>query len=324
MNWKIRKMVNFAFLLKTYKGDYLRAIRLLGSYQKYNVEDIPLFLVCPEADMELFESCSSKVVSVIKEEEMKPDIFIEDGQWTSGYLNQEIYKLAFWELGLCANYMCLDSDGIFIRPFYKKDFMYDENIPYTTLVEDNDLRADFYYNQMYWNGRRERIKKIEDEMDFHPHKLLTCHGFQIFSAQVLESMKKEFMEPRNYSYKDLIQIAPYEFSWYNIWIQKSRCIPIHMVEPIFKYFHLKQHHILAVLQGMEIEDWARGYIGIVVNSNYGIGNGEYTDLSVYDIYNTDIPDDVIKKNYYFYKKLKNGIWKRKIKGAIAYVRGKID
>ncbi len=34
-----------------------------------------------------------------------------------GYINQEIVKLAFWELGLTENYFCVDSDAVFVRPF---------------------------------------------------------------------------------------------------------------------------------------------------------------------------------------------------------------
>ena len=319
-----KSMLNFAFFLKTYREDYERALRLIDSYQKYNVDAIPLFLMCPEIDMEVFLPCVTQGVTIIKEEDIKTEIFTEDGQWTAGYLNQEIYKLAFWELGLCNNYICLDSDGIFIRPFYKKDFMYDENTPYTTLVEDNDLRADCYYNQMYWNGRRERIRKIEDTMDFHPYKLMTCHGFQIFSGKVLKSLKEDFMKAKGYSYKNLIEIAPYEFTWYNLWLQKSVCIPIHICEPVFKTFHLKQHHIFNVLKGMNIEDWSRGYVGIIVNSNYGVGNGEYDDLLVYNTQNADIPDSIVIKNYLFYRRLKRGIFKRKIKGALMYARRLFD
>lgn len=305
-------MIDFCFFLKTYHKDYKRAACLIESYRKYNKDNIPLFCACPKEDKHMFEPLSGKDVLIIDEKSIYQNVFSENENNNAGYLNQQIYKLAFAERGLCANYMCLDSDALFIRDFYKKDFMYNEETPYMTLVEDNDLRADRYYNKQFWVSRREAISKIEDALDFHPYKLLTCHGFQIFSVKALLSLKREFMEKEGLDYKDIIEISPYEFSWYNLWVQKTGCIDIHICEPLFKCFHLKQQHMFYVLQGMKIEDWAKGYVGIIVNSNFGVGKGNYDDLKIYNTMNADIPDEIIIKNAKFFGKLRRGILKRKV------------
>lgn len=306
-------MNSFSFFLKTYEHDKERVIRLIESYNKHNIEKHLLYLMCPDEDVDCFSDWESTTVRIIKESAIKTDLFTEDTKWSKGYLNQEIFKLAFWELGLCENYQCIDSDAVFIRDFVKRDFMYDEDTPYTVLVEDNDLRADYYYNKLYWNGRMKWLKKIQDELDFHPYKMLTCHGFQIISAKAIKSFKEEFLEPRKYTYKSIIEIAPYEFSWYNFWLQKTEAIPIHMCEPNFKTFHLKQHLINDVLRGMSIDDWAKGYVGVVVNSNFDVGIGCYEDLSVYSFENAEIPLKIIRKNYEFYGgllKKRSGILKK--------------
>lgn len=316
-------MEKFVFLLKTYEKDFDCAIRLLDSFSKHNMDNIHCYVIIPESSKALFIGLLGMEVkrncSFLAEEEFEGLVNEGLNGLSAGYINQEIVKLSFWEMGLCANYMCLDSDALFIRPFYKKDFMYDDDTPYTCLEEDNDLRADNYYNKLYWNRRMEWIRKIEDELDYHPYHLMTCHGFQIFSATVLETLKKDFMLSRNYTYKNLMEIAPYEFSWYNLWLQKTEVIPIHQIECLFKYFHLKQHHIAVVLRGMRIEDWANGYVGIIVNSNYGIGIGDYYDLSVYNRDNADIPDKVIEMNCHFYKRLRKGRIRRKILEIMRYV-----
>ena len=306
-------MYDFGFFLKTYRNDYDRAVRLIASYRKNNEESLPLYLACPVADVNLFSDLEGSDVHIIREEDICREVFMEDTKWSAGYLNQAIYKLAFWEMKLCANYMCIDSDAIFIRPFYKNDFMYSNNVPYTTLEEDNDLQSDIYYNKTYWNGRMAWIEKIEDELDYHPYHLMTCHGFQVFSGKVLESLKNDFMILKGYNYKRLIEIAPYEFSWYNLWLQKTEIIPIRPIGYLFKCFHLKQHHIASVLQGMRIEDWAKGYVGIIVNSNYGVGDGDYYDLSIYNGNNIDIPDDIIETNYRFYKRIRKSQIKNRLR-----------
>ena len=316
-------MIDFAFFLKTYRNDKKRVDRLIMTFNKYNVENLKLFLVCPEEDIKLFNELKSDTIEIIAEEKINTCIFEQDEHWTKGYLNQEIYKLAFWELNLCENYQCIDSDAIFIRSFYKKDFMYDAETPYTILLEDNDLRADLYYNKLYWNGRMEWMEKIMDALDYHPYKMMTCHGFQTFSSKVLKDFKRNFLQPNNYSYRDIIRIAPFEFSWYNFWLQKTECMPIRLCEPNFKTFHLKQHHINEVLRGMTIEDWAKGYIGIIVNSNYGVGEGDYNDLSVYDAGNAELDERSVERSAKFYMSILKGQRKNLVKRIVNKIKNEV-
>lgn len=316
-------MLTFAFFLKSYMGDLDRAKRLVTTFRDNNVDRIHLYIMCPKEDIAEFVAFQGDDITVLPEEGIATEIYTEDTQWTKGYLNQEIYKLAFWELGLCENYQCLDSDAIFLRPFYRADFMFDEHIPYTFIVEDKELQSDYYYCEGYWNGRRKQIKLIEDAYDYHPRKLMTCHGFQVFNRTVLQSLKEEFLDPKGFTYKNLIDISPYEFSWYNLWLQKNEVIPIHICEPNFKTIHLKQHHINEVLRGMTIEHWAKGYLGLIVNSNYGVGDGKYGDLSMYNVWNADIPNEIISNNYSFYKRLYYGGKIKKLTDYYALVKNKV-
>lgn len=312
-------MEKFAFLLKTYDKDLDRAEKLLNSFVQYNDEGMKCYVVAPRECIKQMAIRTN--VCYIPEDTFGGLVSSKVNGIQPGYVNQEIIKLSFWEKGICENYCCLDSDAIFIRPFYMKDFMFDDNTPYTVLFEDHDLQADLYYNREFWNSRMEQIKKIEDELDYHPYHLKTCHGFQIFSSRVLKSLKSDFMEPRGYSYKNLIEISPYEFSWYNLWLQKMEIIPIHEIESLFKCIHLKQHHIQYVLNGMKVEDWLRGrYVGIVVNSNYGVGEGDYYDLSVYNGFNAGISDDIVEMNYRFYKRIRKGWINRKIRPLLSAIK----
>jgi hypothetical protein len=62
--------------------------------------------------------------------------------------------------------------------------------------------------------------------------------------------------------------VPYEFSWYNMWLQKSNVIPIHQIEPLVKVFHDEDQHVASLARGVGVEDLARSYLAVVVNSNY--------------------------------------------------------
>ncbi len=47
-------MYNFAFMLKTYKNDFKYAKRCIDSFNKYNVENLHMFIVCAKEEMEEF------------------------------------------------------------------------------------------------------------------------------------------------------------------------------------------------------------------------------------------------------------------------------
>lgn len=265
-------MYNFAFLLKTYERDFLYARRLLNSFEKYNRDKIHCYVVVPEeSEKKLIDSLdetTKKNLSFIIEEEFDGLVKESINGINEGYINQEIIKLSFWEKGLCKNYCCLDSDAEFIRDFYIDDFMYDDDIPYTVLIEDKDLKADPYYYHSFWKDREKALQKIQQELEYKPRKLLTCHGFQNFSSVVLNDFKNNFMEIKGFSYVDIMKISPYEFTWYNIWLQKSKVIEIYPCEPIFKTFHMKHQLSNSWASGVTIDDIARSYVGIVINSNY--------------------------------------------------------
>ena len=259
-----------AFLLKSYSNDFLYTKRLIASYRQYNADLIPMFVVVPESDLELFSIFKNEGVEVLAEESVTDCLVNDDSVFgiRPGYINQEIIKLAFWELDLCENYFCLDSDAEFIRDFYFSDFMFDENTPFSVLVEDNELAVDPEYYKEHWAGRSKLIDIIKDELGVEDRRSLTCHNMTIFSKKVLKSFKEKYLLPRGYTYVDALKKSPYEFSWYNFWLQKDKTIPIEFREPLFKMFHNKSQHLEYLRKKITLKDISRGYLGIVINSNY--------------------------------------------------------
>jgi len=279
-------MHKIAILLVTYIGDIEYVERLIPNYKKYNVDKIPLYIVAPSSDIKSFEKFVGDNIELLTEESIT-DNLVHDNSIRGirpGYINQEIIKLAFWEKRLCENYFCMDSDGQFVRNFYVSDFMYDDNTPYTILVEDNELKVEPEYYNKYWAGREKLIRSIQKEVGLVDKRMLTCHGFAIFSCKVLESLNKKYLLQNNLTYRDLMIKAPYEFSWYNMWLQKDKTIDIQFKEHIFKYFHHKNHHLEYLQKGITLQDISRGYIGVVINSNYSREYGvvSYEDGDIYD------------------------------------------
>lgn len=262
-------MTDIGLLCKSYAGDLAYATRMVSSFLRYNRDELELFIVVPEKDLSSFATLAGPHVTVLSEAPFTPHFTQEPVLGIrEGYINQEIVKLAFWELGLLDNYFCVDSDAEFIRPFGRDDFLHDASTPYSVLVEDNELKVEPTYYREYWNSREAALRRIQSEVGLDDPIIRTCHGHQIFSAIVLASFRDDFLRPRGWSYLDALRVAPYEFSWYNMWLQKAEPIPIHQREPLVKVFHHQDQHLEYVLRGVSLADMARGYVGVVVNSNY--------------------------------------------------------
>lgn len=301
-------MQNLAFLLKTYIGDLEYVKRLIPSFVQYNSDNINLYIVAPESELNEFKRYQQANIIFLSEDLFKTNLIDKEINGLSpGYSNQSIIKLAFWELGLCKNYFCIDSDAIFIKNFYIKDFMYNESIPYTILIEDNELKTEPEYYKSYWKLREDKIRLIQKMIGLDDLRMLTCHGMTTFSSIVLQSFNKNYMKLNNFSYSDLLQISPYEFSWYNIWLQYSKQIPIEFREPLFKTFHHENQLKDYIRRGTTIDDIARGFLGVVINSNWQ-SSSKKTPITFENYhYNERVLDQFNGKellNYFFLKLIK--------------------
>jgi hypothetical protein len=285
----------FSFMLKSFLGDLQYAKRLIQSFHKFNKDNIHMFVIVPKDDVKIFQKIENQNnLSILDETSIGLELVTDNsvGGIRPGYINQELIKLGFWETGLSDNYFCIDSDAEFIRHFYIKDFMYDKVTPYSVLVEDKELQVDPEYHYIFWKSRENLLNKIKEFIDFKDPRSLTCHGNTTFNSMVLKSFKKDLLNKKRITYIDVLKISAYEFSWYNFWLQKTNIIPIKVIEPLFKIFHLKQQHTDYINRGITLDDIARGYLGVIINSNYSRGYGVVS-------YNTKNP---YKKKFSHYLK----------------------
>ena len=91
---------------KSYDKDVYRAKTLLDSIIKFNIDNIPFYISVPKKDIELFRNILGNEHYILLDDE---SIDSEN----SGWIGQQIIKSQFWKLGLCKNYICIDSDCSF-------------------------------------------------------------------------------------------------------------------------------------------------------------------------------------------------------------------
>ena len=263
-------MNDIALLIKSHMPDRPYVERLVDSISQFNVNGLATYLVVPQSQRHAFIPFLERGIELLTDDEVAGSYLVSEGAHglSAGYLNQEIVKLSFGETNLVANYFCVDSDAVFIRDFGVSDFLRRPGEPYTVLVQDKDLLTEPRYHREHWQGREGSIRRIMEFVGLEDPIVRTCHGHQIFSSRVLASFRDNFLVPRGWTYADAVREVPYEFTWYNMWLQKSHVIPIHQIEPLVKVFHNEEQHVASIAQGIDIEDLARGYLAVVVNSNY--------------------------------------------------------
>lgn len=267
-------MSRFALLVKSYGPDLPYVERLVATLRRHNVERLPVHLVVPQADVPAFAALARDGIELLAEETFAEHLTTEPvAGFSPGYINQEIVKLAFWETGLADAYLCVDSELEFVRDFGRDDFMADATTPFTFLTADAELQVEPAYHRTHWVGRRERLTVIEQEIGIDADPLLTVHGHAVFSATVLEAFRDRFLAPRGWDYVDALALAPYEPTWYSLWLQKDRTIPIVQREPVVKTFHDPEQYLDYVVRGVGVDEVARGYVAMVLNSNYSRGDG---------------------------------------------------
>ena len=255
----------------SFSRDIHRAKILFDSILKYNVDNIPVYLTVPSEDVKLFQNTLG-----ISGYTLLTDEQILGEKQAQSWTGQQIIKLNFWKLGLCHNYISIDSDGYFIKPFRIKDFIVntETHTPYTVMHEQKDLFS--------WTIKNTQILGFDPQPSFAEHiipaqelfgrvggRLYDFGPLPIYSCLVWKALDENYLEPNNLKIKDLLNKIN-EFDWYGETLLAFRPIELWPIEPVFKMFHYMKQYEEYKKTGYTEEHWSRNYFGIVMQSSSGL------------------------------------------------------
>lgn len=249
---------------KSYDKDVYRAKTLLDSVIKYNADQIPFYISVPKKDIELFSKVlGSEHYTLISDESIDSENF--------GWHGQQIVKSQFWKLGLCENYICVDSDCFFIKTFHRSDFMFDDETPYTICHEYKSFFEFMDKHPLgfdpYESFSKERLEimnlfgRTGVIYDFGP-------GPTIWSSKVWKSLNDNYLLPNNLTFADLINANGSEFTWYGEWLLASQEIRLIPKGPLFKNYHYPHQYEYDKHYSYDIEKISKLYLGIGMQSIY--------------------------------------------------------
>lgn len=271
-------MKDFVLYCKSYSRDFLRLKRLLDSVKRYNLDQIPFYISTPISEKALLEEVLGKdSYQWVADEEIvasNPRADLEKYHEMPGGLSQQIVKAEFWRLGLCKNYLCLDSDSKFIRDFRQSDFVTPDNVPYTVLHQNKEL-FQLAENRGHQKVVRdlgleaERVKALFGRTG--PNFYCAPSPFN-WSSKVWQSLDIEFLQPRAIALWDLITPEHPESLIYGEAILKYQAIPVLAIEPLFRAYHYDWQYFLMKRLGETEKKLARQYWGVIYQSAWDMNN----------------------------------------------------
>lgn len=267
-------MLPIVLFCKSYSVDLKRLIRLAQSIREFNVEKIPFYVSVPASETNLFKNnLSGFDVTVIPDcliIEQNPGIKHSEFESIPGNLAQQIVKSEFWRLDISQNYLCLDSDAVFIRKFRTEDYLYSDEIPYTVVNEAQDLLSDALRRkkpEILSNFQREAaavqalVGRTGKAYSFGPMPIVWNH-------KVWASLDANYLRPHGLTFLDAIIQAPLESRWYGEALLKFGAIPLVPSEPFFKVYHYGWQLDQDLQAGIEIPNLAKLYSGVIYQSSW--------------------------------------------------------
>jgi hypothetical protein len=267
-------MKDIALYCKSYHRDVQRAKRLSESVRRFNSGNLPFYLSCPSADLPIFRNIiGSEGVTFLTDEEIVAENSSINQQALialSGGLSQQIVKSEFWRLGICENYVCIDSDAYFIRDFNKGDFLAPGGDPYTVMNESLELRL---FGALHQHAKIARHRDVECKAimeifgrtgrhyDFGPLPV-------VWSRRVWADLAEKFLEPRDMNFLDAIKLFSSEMRWYGEALLKFKSVELWPVETLFRCYHYEEQYRAARKSGETDEVLRQLYLGVCIQSNW--------------------------------------------------------
>ena len=269
---------SIALYCKSYRLDFLRVKRLLISLQKHNREALSVYISTPAADHDLlvdvldYEGLKQSYEWVADEDIIAANLRApKDVQvGMAGGLSQAIVKAEFWRLGLVQNYLCIDSDSVFIRDFGVSDFLARDGNPYTVLHQNKELfqlATNLGHTKVERDLRAEAVRVQQLFGRLGPQYYCAPAPF-IWSAKVWQSLDDQYLLPKGLTLWDAVTPEYPETLLYGEALLNFQAIPIRMIEPLFRIYHYDWQYYTARRLGETEAKLKQNFLGIIYQSNW--------------------------------------------------------
>jgi len=269
-------VIDLVLYCKSYRKDFLRLKQLLASIQKYNKDQISFYISTPQDQYDdLVKILGSNGYQWVSDESIvaaNKQTPVGILATKSGGLAQQVIKSEFWRLGLSINYVCLDSDCIFIQEFAKSDFLASDGNPYAVIYQNKEyfqLAVDRGHARAPENLKAEgdRVKALFGREG--PNYYCPCPPF-IWSAKVWESLDQSYLQSQGITFWDLCTPEHPETLLYLEALLNFRSIPLYPIEQLFRVYYYDWHYFLLRRMGETGAKLKENYLGVIYQSSWDL------------------------------------------------------
>lgn len=266
-------MSGISIFCKSYRDDLDRAAVLVQSIRQLNHDGLPFYISVPNDDLLLFQNrIGNEGIIFIPDEEIisaNPTIDLNIYKSLPGHLSQQIVKSEFWRLNPKDNYLCVDSDSLFIREFSASDFLSPDGTPYTVLHEGKDYLA-FCAARRIENAEQNFKETALAMQRFFGRRgpLYNFGPFPVIWSRHVWHALYLLLASRGETIVDAILRLPHEASWYGETLLSQRTIPLIPIEPPFKAYLYYEQFEFDQKTGLNVNVLSQFYLGVVYQSNW--------------------------------------------------------
>jgi hypothetical protein len=259
---------------KSYRDDVLRARKLAQSVERFNRDKLDFYVSAPSTDLPLFREHLQGIPHLLLDDDevlrANPRIDRQRVAALRGYVSSQIVKNEFWRLGLCENYLTLDSDSYFIRDFGESDFITPGGYPYTVMHEGKEFlqyltNIGKHRHVRAWTDEQARYRTffpgVESRYRFGPTPT-------IWSGLVWAALDEHMLKPRGLTIVDAIENMLWELQLYGGALLTWPQFPLLPREPLFKLYGYIEEYWRARRTGETDATLAANYLGVTRQSNW--------------------------------------------------------
>lgn len=268
-------MKDLVLYCKSYRRDFLRLKNLLKSISDFNVDKIPFYISTSRdeyPELEKILAGCGEYIWVADEDIVAANQRVQPGieRTRSGGLAQQTIKSEFWRLGISENYVCLDSDCLFIKKFFISDFIASDGNPYTVIYQNKEYfqfaeNRNHHKVSIELRQEAENVKRIFGRQG--PNYYCPCPPF-IWSAKVWKSLDEQYLIPKNLTLWDLNTKENPETLLYLEALLNYGAIPLHPIEQLFRIYYYDWHYFLLRRNGERIQKLVPNYLGVIYQSSW--------------------------------------------------------
>lgn len=272
----LSKKYNLALVTKTYSADIPSYKILFDSINKFNQDNLPIFIIIPENDKQLLQNTiGTQGYTLLFDEDVHRFKYL-----LAGWEQQMVIKLKLFQHISSNNLLILDSDGKFIKPFYEKDFIAYDDIPYT-IVHENKQVAEYEtalkggdYNN---TGYTKAVRAYRDLFGFKSTRIYDYGpNPHLWSTKVLSDLFSNYLDYNGLELEEFCLTVKNSYGihfretlTYGEYLMASKAIDIIPSGPLFKTYHWKEMVEFEKGTGLEIEEnIAKNYLGIIMQSKH--------------------------------------------------------